>query len=158
MNTPVAKIISGGQTSADRGGLDAAIELGIPHGGWCPKGRKAEDGVIPACYRLVETNSAGHVARTEQNVIDSHCTVVFTFGRPTGGSKKTIDLAAEHQRLCLCLDLAALSDEEAALAVRQWLSPGGVLMPGVPVSPRRRSGGCSRSVCPITWSARNGCG
>ena len=44
----IAKIVSGGQTGADRGGLDAAILLGVPHGGWCPKGRKSEDGVIPA--------------------------------------------------------------------------------------------------------------
>lgn len=47
----IAKIVSGGQTGADRGGLDAAIELGIRHGGWCPKGRKAEDGAIPATYQ-----------------------------------------------------------------------------------------------------------
>ena len=51
--TPIAKIISGGQTGADRGGLDAAIALNVPHGGWCPKGRRAEDGGIPACCALV---------------------------------------------------------------------------------------------------------
>ena len=89
----IAKIISGGQTGADRGGLDAAIECAVPHGGWCPRGRKSEDGVIPAHYNLVETKSTAYPVRTEANIVDAHCTVVFTFGKPTGGSKKTVSLA-----------------------------------------------------------------
>jgi hypothetical protein len=44
------KIVSGGQTGADRAALDWAISRGVPHGGWCAKGRKAEDGPIPARY------------------------------------------------------------------------------------------------------------
>lgn len=83
----ISKIVSGGQTGADRGGLDAAIELGIPHGGWCPKGRKSEDGVIPEKYLLKEMSSADYLKRTEQNVVDSDATVIFTYGQPTGGSK-----------------------------------------------------------------------
>ena len=55
MNT---KIISGGQTGADRGGLDAAIHYHWPHGGWCPKGHKAEDVSIPSKYHLHEMTSA----------------------------------------------------------------------------------------------------
>lgn len=127
----IAKIISGGQTGADRGGLDAAITLGVKHGGWCPKGRKAEDGVVPAKYELMESKSADYAVRTEANVIDSHCTVVFTFGKPSGGSKKTVSLAEKHQRPCLCVDLAAMTNETAARAVIEWLSPGGLMMPGV---------------------------
>ena len=115
----IAKIISGGQTGADRGGLDAAIDSGVPHGGWCPKGRISEDGVIPAHYNLVETKSTAYPARTEANIVDAHCTVVFTFGKPTGGSKKTVALAEKHQRSCLCVDLAALTDEAAARGVLQ---------------------------------------
>ena len=38
------KIISGGQTGVDRAALDAAIKMGVNHGGWIPKGRKTEDG------------------------------------------------------------------------------------------------------------------
>lgn len=135
MNCPIAKIVSGGQTGSDRGGLDAAIDLGIPHGGWCPRGRKAEDGTIPARYDLVETESSGYPARTEQNVVDSHCTVVFTYGRPTGGSKKTVSLAEKHARACLCVDLAAMDDDAAARTVLEWLHPGGLMMEGVPVPP-----------------------
>ena len=47
-------IISGGQTGVDRAALDIAIELGMPHGGYCPKGRRAEDGIISSKYNLIE--------------------------------------------------------------------------------------------------------
>jgi len=71
------KIISGGQTGVDRGALDAAIGLGIPHGGWCPRGRLAEDGPIPARYVLSETDSPEYWLRTEQNVSDSDATLIL---------------------------------------------------------------------------------
>ncbi len=80
----------------------------------------------------MESKSADYVARTEANVVDSHCTVVFTFGKPGGGSKKTVALAEKHQRPCLSVDLAATTNEEAARAVLEWLAPGGLMMPGVP--------------------------
>lgn len=131
----IAKIISGGQTGADRGGLDAAIECAVPHGGWCPKGRKSEDGVIPAGYELVETKSTAYPVRTEANIVDAHCTVVFTFGKPTGGSMKTVELAEKHHRSCLSVDLAVMSNEAAASEVLEWLSPGGLTMPGLVVPP-----------------------
>lgn len=126
----IMKIVSGGQTGADRGGLDAAIEAGVAHGGWCPRGRKAEDGVIPARYKLTEMKSVSYVARTEANVVDSDCTVVFTYGQPTGGSKKTVELAAKHHRPCLCVNLEAISELWAAEAIRQWLEPTSKLFRG----------------------------
>ena len=55
--TMIRKIISGGQTGADRAALDWTIKDDIPHGGWCPAGRRAEDGVIPERYRLQETRA-----------------------------------------------------------------------------------------------------
>ena len=58
----VLKIISGGQTGVDRAALDVALELGINCGGWCPQGRRAEDGRIPEHYPVEETPwSAGHI-------------------------------------------------------------------------------------------------
>ncbi len=72
------KIVSGGQTGADRAALDFAIDHGIPHGGWCPRGRKCEDGTIADCYKLNETPSAEYPQRTEWNVRDSDGTVVFS--------------------------------------------------------------------------------
>jgi len=102
----IAKIVSGGQTGADRGGLDAAIWCEIPYGGWIPKGRRAEDGVIPYMYvGLKETSAFEYLARTEANMVDSDATIVFCYGIPTRGSKKTVDFAKKHGRPCLSVDL-----------------------------------------------------
>jgi len=67
----LTKIISGGQTGADRAALDVAIELNVPHGGWIPKGRKTEDGVLPDKYQLKEMPTASYPKRTEKNILDS---------------------------------------------------------------------------------------
>ena len=67
----ITQLLSGAQTGADRAALDCAIFRHIPHGGWCPKGRKAEDGKIPPQYQLTKTPSASYLQRTEWNVRDS---------------------------------------------------------------------------------------
>ncbi|MEX0830212.1 MAG: putative molybdenum carrier protein [Nitrospirales bacterium] len=72
----ITKIISGGQTVADRGGLDAAIHCRWPHGGWCPKDRKAEDGMIPSQYHLNEMATPEYLPRTKANVFDSDAGVL----------------------------------------------------------------------------------
>ncbi len=98
------RLVSGGQTGADRAALDFAIEHGIPHGGWCPRGRKAEDGIIPARFRLRETPSAGYSQRTEWNVRDSDGTVIFTVAdRLQAGSMKTAQFAQQYGKPCLHL-------------------------------------------------------
>lgn len=117
----IAKVVSGGQTGADRGGLIAAIAAGVPHGGWCPKGRRAEDGVIPGKFELEEMATASYLARTEANVVDSHATVVFAVGAPSGGSRKTIEFARKHGRPCLSVDVGAIGDLEAAEELSDWL-------------------------------------
>ena len=93
------KIVSGGQTGADRASLDFAVEDGFDHGGWCPKGRLAEDGPLAECYKLKETASKDYRVRTEWNVRDSDGTVVFTVG-PTlsGSSRRTFELAAKKYK------------------------------------------------------------
>jgi hypothetical protein len=93
----IPKIITGGQTGADRAALDFALERGISHGGWCPKGRLAEDGTIHARYQLIEAPNAEYVQRTEWNARDSDGTVIFSVGEVlAGGSKKTEELARKH--------------------------------------------------------------
>jgi hypothetical protein len=92
------KIISGGQTGVDRGALDAALSLDIPHGGWCPKGRLAEDGIIPEKYQLQETDSADYAARTEKNVLEADATLVLSRGPLTGGTLLTKRLCEEHRK------------------------------------------------------------
>lgn len=87
-------IIAGGQTGADQAGLDWAIANGVKHGGWCPKGRKSEDGQIASIYQLSETPSTSYLQRTEWNVRDSDATLVFTLSdKLDGGSQRTIELA-----------------------------------------------------------------
>ena len=81
------------------GGSRFAFEHGIPHGGWCPKGPKAEDGPIAAEYLLTELLSFSHPQRTEWNVRDSDGSVIFSVSPIlTGGSKKTVDLAIKHNK------------------------------------------------------------
>ena len=92
------KVVSGGQSGVDRAGLDAARDLGIPSGGWCPKGRRAEDGRIPRRYRLVETPSGNYVQRTEWNVRDSDGTLIVNRGRLDGGTLLTAELALGRYR------------------------------------------------------------
>ncbi len=112
------RIISGGQTGVDRAALDAALALGIAHGGWCPRGRLAEDGRIPDGYQLQETETADYPPRTERNVRDSDATLVLCRGVPTGGTELTVRLAREHGRPCLVVDLDAAP---SAAAVADWL-------------------------------------
>ena len=110
----LSKIISGGQTGADREALDVAMALAIPHGGWCPKGRLAEDGSIPLVYQLTETPGPDPTQRTEWNVRDSDGTVIFSIG-PTlaGGSALTARMAETHAKPCLHLSCEQDGDDSA---------------------------------------------
>src|SRR5215471_15458415 len=104
MGIEMLKLVSGGQTGADRAALDFAIAHQLPHGGWCPAARPAEDGQIPARYRLTETPETNYSQRTEWNVRDSDGTVVFTIEPVvTGGTKETIALAQAQQKPVLHL-------------------------------------------------------
>ena len=108
-------VLSGGQTGADRAALDFAIEHGIPHGGWCPRRRIAEDGPIDARYELRETPSRRYAQRTAWNIRDSDATVVFSIAEElSGGSALTVELARELGKPCL--HIARGQDEAASTA------------------------------------------
>ena len=113
------KIISGGQTGVDRAALDAALERGFPCGGWCPKGRRAEDGPIDPRYPLKEMPTAEYAARTEKNVRAADGTLVLVQGAPAGGTALTIDLAARLAKPYLVVDLDKSDDISQ---VRDWLT------------------------------------
>jgi hypothetical protein len=115
----LTRIMSGGQTGVDRGALDAAIELGLEHGGWCPKGRRAEDGEIPPHYGVQELDSSEYKVRTRQNVIDSDGTLVLHRGVVSGGTELTARFAQEHNRSLLTIDLTASPDPAV---VQCWLA------------------------------------
>ena len=93
----VKKIISGGQTGADRAGLDVALTVGLPIGGWCPQGRRAEDGPIPDGYPLVETAERNYQTRTRRNVEDSDGTLILNLGKLDGGTAFTVKLGSPHR-------------------------------------------------------------
>lgn len=113
------KLRSGAQTGVDRAALDLALELGIRCGGWCPKGRRAEDGAIPSKYPVEETPSAEYHERTEWNVRDSDGTLILTIGKATGGTALTIEFTRKHQRPSLVVDLSAPVNSDA---IKEWIT------------------------------------
>jgi hypothetical protein len=117
----IKKIISGGQTGADQAALDVAINLGIPHGGWIPKGRRTESGTLPDKYKLKEISLSGCPERNEQNVIDSDGTLIISHGKLTGRSSLTVKLAKQHKKEWLHIDLKIIRGFSAAQLVKSWI-------------------------------------
>ena len=111
----IVKVVSGGQTGVDRAGLDAALQTGLACGGWCPKGRLAEDGPLPSRYPLIETPLSDYSQRTLWNVRDSDGTLVLHQGPITGGTALTIGYARELAKPCLCVDLLTSPEAEIML-------------------------------------------
>lgn len=118
----IIKIISGDQTRADRGGLDAAINYDVLHGSWCSKGHKAEEGVIPVAYHLTEMASPEYLPRTKANVIDSDATVLFTYGPLSGGFLKTLTYARHLERPDHEVDLSRPPHKNAIVEMTRWLA------------------------------------
>lgn len=116
----------GNQSGEGRAGLDAAIRYGFPHGGWCPKGRKAEDGPIGGQYNLFETPSASYLQRTELNVRDSDATAIFTLAvAVTGGSLRTIGFAEKHRKPWVHIAARAGTCQDPVLALREFVEGHG---------------------------------
>jgi hypothetical protein len=123
----VTRIISGGQTGADRAALDVGLALGIEIGGWIPRGRRAEDGAIPARYAgLAETDSVEYAVRTRLNVRDADATLILTFGSAEGGTALTEKLAKNAGKPVLVIDFDATACAEAIDRVARWLSEANV--------------------------------
>ena len=138
------RIVSGGQTGADRAALDLAVELELETGGWIPRGRRAEDGRSPARYKgLTEADSLEYSRRTELNVRDSDATLVFTLGEPAGGTARTVECARRLERPHLVVDPDRSGRDAAVREVRDWLvsclAAPLPLCPGGPGAGRRQS-------------------
>ena len=118
----LTKIVSGGQTGTDRAALDCAIQFGLEHGGWCPAGRIAEDGVIPQHYQLNELAEAGYKQRTRQNIIDSDGTLILNLGDLDGGTLATSKLAKHLQKPYLLVQLDSEVLEDDVASVISWLA------------------------------------
>jgi hypothetical protein len=120
------QVISGGQTGVDRAALDVALNLGLPCGGWCPRGRKAEDGRIPDRYPLRETSSTSYLERTRRNIADADGTlIVVRGGIVSRGTRATADIAARARRPTFVVDLErpAKVDE-----VRRWIAENAIVV------------------------------
>lgn len=117
-NWRLEKVVSGGQTGVDRAALDVAMELSIPCGGWCPKGRRAEDGTIPAKYPLQESPTANYAERTALNVKESDGTLILFRGSLRSGTALTKTFAERYRRPCLVLDLRDATPQQ----VQDWLA------------------------------------
>lgn len=144
----LVKIISGGQTGADRGGLDAAIKLGIPHGGWCPYGRRSDDGRVPFLYQLRELTTSDYPSRTRANIEESDGTVVFVLGQVTPGSRFTLALCKETEKPHLVLRLNE-GAEFLAQRLRYWIARHCIHVLNVAGSREKFSPGIQHNVCNI---------
>ena len=113
----IKKIISGGQTGVDRAALDFALDHKIPCGGWCPKGRRAEDGAIPVRYPMQEADSPDYTVRTKRNVDHSDGTLIITIGQMDPGTSLTYQYAISSNKPCLVIDVSKKDYSE----VLPWL-------------------------------------
>jgi len=117
----LTKIVSGGQTGADRAALDVAIKAGFPYGGWIPNGRLTEEGFLSEEYLLQEMPTKDYPKRTEKNVVDSDGTVIISHGKLSGGSDYTRKMAEKHSKAWLHLDLAKMSLDYAVRLLKTWI-------------------------------------
>ena len=117
----IEKVVSGGQTGVDRAALDAAFEAGFAGGGWCPRGRRAEDGPISDHYPLKETSSSDYMDRTRRNVEDSDGTLIVAHGEPTGGTLATLVHARRIGKPVLAIDPSECIEDAALGGITEWL-------------------------------------
>jgi hypothetical protein len=136
-NKVLRKIISGGQTGADQAALDAAIKYGMPHGGWIPKGRKTEKGVLPSRYQMEEMKTGRYSRRTRQNVLDSDGSIIFFYEKVSGGTKYTWKTARKHKKPFMLINLCELPAFQAVSAIWSWVCENSVGVVNV-AGPRAR--------------------
>ncbi len=115
------KIISGGQTGVDRAALDAALESGVSAGGWCPEGRKAEDGPIAERYPLQELPDGSYKERTLKNVQDSDATIIIYFKSISGGTKETLLYCLNEKKPYLLIDGSGITEDSASKRIKHFI-------------------------------------
>jgi hypothetical protein len=115
------KVVTGGQTGVDRGALDAALDLNIQCGGWCPEGRLAEDGVIPEQYPLEELVGGDYRDRTRKNVVDSDGSAIIYFGEIEGGTECTLDDCVQLAKPYQLIDGSGMQPGQAAKQIAEFV-------------------------------------
>ena len=149
------RVVSGGQTGVDRAALDAALLLDAPCGGWCPAGRRAEDGPIADRYKLTETASSDYTERTVVNARDSDATLILGFTNfavdtdtdsVSAGTSHTAETAKKFNRPLFIVRLdAAPPDAATVQAVVNWIREHQILVLNI-AGPRE-------SECPGIYAA-----
>lgn len=145
----VDKIISGGQSGADRAGLDYAIDNAIEYGGYVPKGFKSEDGGLSKekYSLLVETPSSDYKVRTEKNVVEADGTLIV-YCNLSGGTKLTVTYCKKHNKPYITVDMK--NDIEAnAETVQEWLTSNNIKVLNVAGN---RESKCKESIYKYTYS------
>lgn len=115
------KIISGGQTGVDRAALDFGLENGIEIGGYCPKGRVAEDGVISSIYPLTEMATSNYSDRTLKNIIESDATIIIYFGELEGGSLNTRNFCTQENKPFMLVNGMEKTPKQSSLMLSKFL-------------------------------------
>ena len=116
------KIVSGGQTGVDQGGLAAALDRGTPCGGWCPEGRQSECGVIPEIYPVCELQGAGYSDRTLRNVRDSDGTAIIFFDTLEGGTQLTMKYCIQESKSYVLVDASATILADAGVLITNFIT------------------------------------
>ena len=116
----LTKIISGGQTGADQGGLEAGKRLGLETGGWIPKGWLTEKGSQPnlAKYGLIEHTSSTYPPRTYANAKDSDGTIRFAYNFETAGELCTLKAINQYNKPYYDVNIHSAHEHEK---VAQWI-------------------------------------
>jgi Circularly permutated YpsA SLOG family len=117
--------------------------MGIDCGGWCPKGRLAEDGRIPSRYPLTETSSATYSQRTKRNVREADATLILLRGEPRGGTLLTQRTAKEKGKPCLAVNV---DSPAAVVEIRGWLLAHAIRTLNVAGPRESQSPGIARAV------------
>lgn len=115
------RIISGGQTGVDRAALDFGLEHGIEIGGFCPKGRIAEDGLIDLRYGLTELSNSNYSQRTLKNVVSSDATLIIYYEKLSGGTLNTRDYCMEQKKPFLLIDVSQKTLDSYGKEVLDWI-------------------------------------
>ena len=117
----VKKIISGGLTVSDQAALDAAISLGISHGGYIPWGRMTEIGQLPAKYKLQVLHTDDHLHCIERNVTESKGTLIISAGELNDDAKYARKITMKHTHQLFIVDLELTPSFEAPTIVHGWI-------------------------------------
>ena len=117
----IKRIVSGGQTGADRAALDAALETGFPCGGYCPKHREAEDGPIDIRYPLIEIDG-GYAERTRKNVEEADGTLIVFRSPIRGGTRLTREYCIQSQKPCLPIDFVTIPQAQVFEDLKSFIA------------------------------------